>query len=108
MITVLKSTTVDGPLMRMENCEERNGLASALNNASVMRHQRFSAKDIRGFGLLQRERDFTCYQDLFNPYQLVPSVWIDPKGHWGEGDVNLVELSTQYEGLDNIVALLGP
>ncbi len=65
-----------------------------LNNASVTRHQRFAAKNVRGFGLLQRERNFAAYQDLFNLYQLAPSVWVEPRGRWGEGEINLVELST--------------
>jgi glucans biosynthesis protein len=95
----------DGLLARMENGET---LWRPLNNASVMRHQRFSAKNIRGFGLLQRERDFSGYQDIFNLYHLVPSVWVEPRGHWGEGDLHLVELSTAYEGLDNIVAFWEP
>jgi glucans biosynthesis protein len=74
-----------------------------------MRHQRFAAKNIRGFGLMQRDRDFASYQDIFNFYHLVPSVWIEPRGsHWGEGDLHLVELSTHYEGLDNIVAFWEP
>ena len=97
----------DGLLMRMENGEL---LWRPLNNASVMRHQRFGAKNIKGFGLLQRDRDFASYQDIFNFYHLVPSVWIEPRGgtNWGEGDMHLVELSTHYEGLDNIVAFWEP
>ena len=95
----------DGLLIRMDNGET---LWRPLDNPATLRHQRFSAKNIKGFGLLQRERDFSCYQDLFNPYQLVPSVWVEPKGHWGEGDLHLVELSTHYEGLDNIVAFWEP
>jgi len=95
----------DGLLIRMDNGEY---LWRPLNNASVMRHQRFAAKNIRGFGLLQRDRDFASYEDLFNHYHVVPSVWVEPRGHWGEGDVHLVELSTQYEGLDNIVAFWDP
>jgi len=95
----------DGLLMHMENGEL---LWRPLNNASVMRHQRFATKNLRGFGLLQRERDFTAYQDIFNYYHQVPSVWVQPRGNWGEGDVHLVELSTQYEGLDNIVAFWDP
>ena len=94
----------DGLLMRMEN----ETLWRPVNNPAQMQHQRFYAKDIKGFGLLQRERDFAAYQDLFNSYQLVPSVWVEPKGHWGEGDIHLVELSTQFEGLDNIVAFWEP
>ena len=95
----------DGLLMRMDNGEL---LWRPLNNASVMRHQKFAANNIRGFGLLQRDRDFDHYQDIFNLYQKVPSVWVEPRGNWGEGAVHLVELSTSYEGLDNIVAFWDP
>jgi glucans biosynthesis protein len=95
----------DGLLMQMENGEV---LWRPLNNASQMGHQRFAAKDIRGFGLLQRDRNFDNYQDLFNLYQTVPGVWVEPHGPWGEGEINLVELSTSYEGLDNIVAFWDP
>ncbi len=64
--------------------------------------------NLAGFGLLQRNRDFAAYQDLFNLYNQVPSVWIKPHGAWGEGEVHLVELHTTYEGLDNIVAFWSP
>lgn len=79
-----------------------------LNNAAVMRHQRFAANNIRGFGLLQRERRFSSYLDSFHYYHQAPSVWIEPMGGWGDGDLHLVELSTEYEGLDNIVAFWDP
>lgn len=95
----------DGLLMQMENGEK---LWRPINNASVTRHQKFATKNIRGFGLLQRERDFNAYQDIFNLYQQVPSVWVQPRGNWGEGDVHLLEITTQYEGLDNIVAFWDP
>ena len=95
----------DGLLIQMGNGEV---LWRPLNNTTQMRHQRFAGKDIRGFGLLQRERDFAAYQDLFNLYHQVPSVWVETHGHWGEGEVNLVELSTHYEGLDNVVAFWDP
>ena len=45
---------------------------------------------------------------MFNHYQQVPSVWVEPHGNWGEGEVHLVEFSTHYEGLDNIVAFWDP
>ena len=95
----------DGLLAKMSNDEI---LWRPLNNASVMRHQRFAADSIKGFGLLQRERRFSSYLDSFNHYHRVPSVWIEPLGDWGEGDLHLVELSTEYEGLDNIVAFWDP
>ncbi len=95
----------DGLLMEIDKGEM---LWRPLNNAAVMRHQRFAAKSIRGFGLLQRERQYDEYQDIFNYYHLVPSVWVVPRGNWGEGEVHLLELSTHYEGLDNIVAFWDP
>jgi len=95
----------DGLLMRLDNGEV---LWRPLVNPPAMQHQRFASKGLRGFGLMQRARDFADYQDLFNPYQQVPSVWVEPRGHWGEGEVNLVELTTQCEGLDNVVAFWDP
>jgi periplasmic glucans biosynthesis protein len=95
----------DGLLMRLESGE---WLWRPLNNAAVLRHQRFGVKNIRGFGLLQRDRDFSHYQDIFNHYHQVPSVWVEPRGGWGEGEVHLVELSTPAESQDNIVAFWDP
>jgi glucans biosynthesis protein len=96
----------DGLLLRTEVGEV---LWRPLDNGPVMRHQKFAAKHVGGFGLLQRERNFSSYQDMFNPYQTVPSVWVEPHGtNWDDGAVHLVELSTHYEGLDNIVAFWCP
>jgi len=95
----------DGLLVQMGNGEV---FWRPLDNPATMQHQVFSAPNIRGFGLLQRERDFAKFQDSFNLYQIVPSVWIKPKGNWGDGELHLVELSTTYEGLDNIVAFWSP
>ena len=95
----------DGLLMHMGNGEV---LWRPLDNPPAMRHQIFHAPDIKGYGLLQRERDFAAYQDMFNLYHEVPSVWVEPQGNWGDGDLHLVELSTSYEGLDNIVVFWDP
>ena len=95
----------DGLLVRMGNGEI---FWRPLDNPPATRHQVFSAPNIKGFGLLQRERNFAAYQDMFNLYHQVPSVWVEPDGNWGDGDLHLVELSTHYEGLDNIVAFWDP
>jgi glucans biosynthesis protein len=95
----------DGLLVHMGNGEV---FWRPLDNPPELRHQVFHARDIRGFGLLQRERDFKSYQDSFNPSHLVPSVWVQPRGNWGDGDLHLVELSAKYEGLDNIVTFWSP
>ena len=54
----------DGLLAHMDNGEV---LWRPLDNPSVMRHQIFYAPNIRGFGLMQRERSFAAYQDMFQP-----------------------------------------
>src|SRR3546814_6006995 len=58
----------------------------------------------KGFGLLQRERDFDRYQDDRRHYEKRPTVWVEPLGDWGEGAVQLVELPTGNGINDNIVA----
>jgi periplasmic glucans biosynthesis protein len=95
----------DGLLMQLESGER---VWRPLDNGPVLRHQIFPANNVRGFGLLQRDRKFDDYQDMFHSYENAPSVMVVPKDNWGEGQVHLVELSTQYEGLDNIVAFWNP
>jgi glucans biosynthesis protein len=95
----------DGLLMKMNTGEM---LWRPLDNPTVLRHQIFHAPDIVGFGLLQRQRSFAAYQDSFNFDQLVPSIWIEPHRRWGDGDLHLVELDADWEGLDNIVAFWDP
>ena len=95
----------DGLLVHMGNGEI---FWRPLDNPPATRHQVFSAPHIKGFGLLQRDRNFVDYQDMFNVYHETPSVWVEPDGDWGLGDLHLVELSTIYEGLDNIVAFWDP
>jgi glucans biosynthesis protein len=62
----------------------------------------------RGFGLLQRDRDFASYQDLEARYQDRPSAWIEPVGDWGKGAVRLLEMSTELETDDNVAMLWVP
>ena len=50
----------------------------------------FSTTDPRGFGLMQRDRSFSDYQDLEQRFELRPSVWVQPKGKWGAGRIELV------------------
>ena len=68
----------------------------------------FMDRDPRGFGLLQRDRNFSDYQDLDLAYELRPSYWIEPRDNWGEGKVELLELPTGDETNDNIVVAWAP
>ena len=62
----------------------------------------------RGFGLLQRDRNFDHYQDDGVFYDRRPSLWVEPSAGWGKGTVQLVELPTDDETFDNIVAFWNP
>jgi glucans biosynthesis protein len=68
----------------------------------------FLDRDVRGFGLLQRDRDFDRYQDLEAAYEMRPSYFVEPRESWGEGRVELLELPTGHETDDNIVASFVP
>ncbi|MEN3931143.1 glucan biosynthesis protein D [Microvirga sp. W0021] len=67
----------------------------------------FSDKNPKGFGLCQRDRLFDHYLDGVY-YDRRPSLWIEPKGNWGEGAIQLIELPTDDEIHDNIVAMWVP
>ncbi|HLW92990.1 MAG TPA: glucan biosynthesis protein, partial [Roseiarcus sp.] len=75
-----------------------------LSNPTEAVMSTFLDKDIRGFGLLQRDRNFADYQDIDLAYELRPSYWIEPRENWGDGRIELVELPTTDESNDNIVA----
>jgi glucans biosynthesis protein len=68
----------------------------------------FSMPALRGFGLMQRDRNFSSYEDDEARYELRPSAWVEPTGDWGAGRVELVQLSTPDETNDNIVAYWVP
>jgi len=62
----------------------------------------------RGFGLIQRVRDPNAYQDFESHYERRPSLWVEPVGDWGKGAVTLVEIPSDSEINDNIVAYWSP
>lgn len=63
----------------------------------------------RGFGLVQRDREFDHYLDTEARYQNRPSIWIDPLGgDWDKGAVELIEIPSREETNDNIVAFWVP
>lgn len=75
------------------------------------RHLSFNAyadDNPKGFGLLQRDHNFDHYQDDGVFYDRRPSVWVEPKGNWGKGSVQLVEIPALDETFDNIVAYWNP
>lgn len=74
-----------------------------LNNPKHTMTSSFGDNNPKGFGLLQRDREFLHYLDGVK-YEKRPSAWVEPIGNWGKGAVQLVELNTDDEIHDNIVA----
>jgi len=79
-----------------------------LVNPATLRVNAFADENPRGFGLLQRDRNFDHYQDDGVFYERRPSLWVEPKAGWGKGSVDLVEIPTVDETFDNIVAFWNP
>jgi glucans biosynthesis protein len=79
-----------------------------LNNPVALAISSFQVDNLRGFGLLQRGREFSRFEDLKDRYDLRPSAWIEPQGNWGKGKVMLMEIPTPDETNDNIAAYWTP
>lgn len=75
-----------------------------LVNPETLRFSFFADESPRGFGLMQRARSFAAYQDLEAHYERRPSLWVEPIGSWGNGVVQLIEIPSDSEAHDNIVA----
>lgn len=80
----------------------------ALANPVSLQVSSFYDKDPKGFGLMQRPQNFDDYGDLVAQYQRRPGLWVEPGEGWGEGAVTLVEIPTEKEINDNIVAYWRP
>jgi glucans biosynthesis protein len=108
----------DGPLDFRPAIHDSDGLAAwngrgerlwrPLVSPPEVQASYFADSDPKGFGLIQRGRAFDAYQDLEARYQDRPSAWVEPKGKWGQGSVQLVEIPTRVEYFDNIVAAWRP
>jgi glucans biosynthesis protein len=84
-----------------------------LTNPAQNHLSSFFDENPRGFGLMQRDRNWDHYQDDGVYYDRRPSLWVEPKpagGHagWGKGAVQLFEIPTVDETSDNIVAFWNP
>src|SRR5690606_23122574 len=79
-----------------------------LVNPERLAYNAYVDENPRGFGLMQRDRDFAHYQDDGAFYDRRPSLWVEPRGRWGKGSIQLVEIPTVDETFDNIVAFWHP
>ncbi|MDN5863137.1 MAG: glucan biosynthesis protein, partial [Salinisphaera sp.] len=68
----------------------------------------FTLDRLAGFGLMQRDREFAHYQDLVDHFEHKPSAWVQPRGDWGPGHIELVQIPSNHQRNDNIVAFWVP
>jgi periplasmic glucans biosynthesis protein len=79
-----------------------------VSNRETLQISAFSDVNPRGFGLLQRSRSFDAFYDDETHWELKPSLWIEPIGDWKEGDLRLLEIPTDSETNENIIAQWRP
>ncbi len=77
-------------------------------NRETLQVSSFVDDNPKGFGFLMRDRDFSSYQDDDQKWETRPSLWIEPIGDWGAGNVQLVEIPSESEINSNMVAYWRP
>jgi glucans biosynthesis protein len=122
-LATMASTFVYGPLDRRRDdirpsVHEIGGLQilngndewiwRPVSNRETLQASAFVDTNPKGFGFLQRERNFSAYQDDVAHWEWRPSLWIEPIGEWGAGEVTLVEIPSESEVNDNMVAYWRP
>ncbi len=95
----------DGLQITTKNGEQ---IFRQLANPLKLQVSAFTTQAPQGFGLVQRSRDQSDFQDFDALYERRPSAWVEPKGEWGAGAVELVEIPSGRESNDNIVAFWRP
>jgi len=75
-----------------------------VSNRNNLQISEFVDSNPKGFGFLQRDRDFDDFYDLSQHWERRPSLWIEPIGDWGPGSVELVEIPSDNENAQNMIA----
>lgn len=79
-----------------------------LINPAKLQVNAFQVENLKGFGLMQRDSDYDHYQDLESRYERRPSLWVEPVAGFEQGSVSLVQIPSQEEIHDNVVAFYTP
>ena len=123
-IGTMNGTSISSPLERRRPDDVRpiiaefNGLQMQsgkgewiwrpVTNRTTLQLSSFVDDNPKGFGFLQRERDFEAYQDDEAKFETRPSLWIEPLSDFGPGTVSLVEIPAESETNSNCVAYWRP
>lgn len=79
-----------------------------LENPKKPTNTTFPVKNLKGFGLLQKDREFSSYEDSRYDYHKRPGAWVEPMDEWGEGTITLYRIPTKDDLMDNIVVYFTP
>ena len=123
-VATMMATHVAGPLDHRLNDDVRPGIFDVaglqilngrdewlwrpVSNRETLQLSAFVDENPRGFGFLQRDRQFARFLDDDNHWEMRPSLWIEPIGDWGAGTVVLVEIPSDSEVNQNIIAYWRP
>lgn len=96
----------------------RNGGGEAIwrpvRNPQTLQISSFVDTGPKGFGLIQRDRAFETFEDDSHSWERAPSLWVEPgeatgvEGLWGEGAVTLIEIPSDAEINENVIAYWRP
>lgn len=95
----------DGVLMLNHDGEQ---IWRPLTNPTRLQITSLADTNPKGFGMLQRDGDFDSYLDAEANYHLRPGLWVTPKSGFEKGRLEVVEIPTDAEIHDNIVAYWVP
>ena len=120
----MQGTALLGPLDRRKFDDVRPEVADAnglqmltgkgewlwrpVSNRDALQISWFVDENPKGFGLIQRQRRAEQFLDDDQHWEQRPSLWIEPIGNWGAGAVQLIEIPSESENNDNIVAFWRP
>ncbi len=123
-IAAMSGTSISSPLERRRPDDVRpiiaelNGLQMLtgrdewiwrpVTNRSTLQISSFVDDNPKGFGFLQRNRDFESYQDDEAHWETRPSVWIEPLSDFGPGNVQLTEIPAESDTNSNCIAYWRP
>lgn len=95
----------------------RNGGGEAIwrpvRNPETLQISSFLDNGPQGFGLTQRDRSPATFEDDAHRWERSPSLWVEPgdpagEGLWGEGAVTLLEIPSDSEVNENVIAYWRP
>ena len=96
----------------------RNGGGEAIwrpvRNPETLQISGFLDNGPQGFGLIQRDRSPATFEDDAHPWERCPSLWVEPgesigaDNLWGEGAVTLLEIPSDAEINENVIAYWRP